>query len=156
MRRIAVALGLAFALFVVPINVSAASIGTKCSALVTELNRYRSPNVRLRSILCDIAHSRALQLAKGYKGPKGDGHNIQYVVRRLSSAGVCFRNVGEAIAWTGWPPSAARFINMWRTLGATTHWPMLSSSRYDRAGGSWRASVVGSGTYAVVIVMDAC
>jgi hypothetical protein len=152
LRAAVIALALIFAL---PAVASGASIASKCDSMVDELNARRDPNVRLRALLCDIAHSRSIQQAKGIKGPKGDGHWIQYVVRRLNSAGVCWRNVGEAIAWTTATPSASRFLTLW--WASDSHRTMLASRIYDRAGGSWRASLIGDGrTYATLIVADFC
>lgn len=156
MRALIIALALLFAF---PVSASAASIGEKCTALVTELNSRREPNVRQSSLLCSIGHSRALQLANGYMGPKGNGHNIGYVIRRLDDAGVCWRNVGEAIAWTtatGTPTQLAeRIVDLWHD--SPSHWPMLASSIYDRAGGSMRVGIVNpSRTYVVLLVADFC
>jgi uncharacterized protein YkwD len=136
---------------------AAATIDLRCEVLVRELNRYRDPNVRIRSLLCDIARARSQQNAAGYLGPRGDGHNIAYVVRRLDRAGVCWKNVGEAIGWTTLKSQyasvyARRFVELWRA--SPEHWPMLSASRYDRAGGGMTR---GSGRmYAVLIVLDTC
>lgn len=146
---IAVALALSV-LLALPAAASGASIGAKCQALVTELNRYREPNVRVRSILCTIAHNRSLQMARAGYG----FHNIAYVQRKLAAAGVCYRNVGEVIAWTTRTPSASRFISMWR--GSSVHWSILTASRYDRAGGSWRAGLYDSRTYSTMLVLDSC
>ena len=151
---LAVALVLAF-----PAAVSGATIAEKCAAFTVELNAQREPNVRQSSLLCSIAHSRALQLANGYMGPTGNGHDVGYVVRRLNQAGVCWRGVGEAIGWTtatGTPAQlAARFVDLWHA--SPSHWPMLSSSIYDRAGGSTRVGIVNpSRTFAVVLVADFC
>lgn len=156
LRATVLALALIFAL---PAVASGASIGEKCTALVGELNSQREPNVRQSSLLCSIGHSRALQLANGYMGPKGNGHYIQYVVRRLNDSGVCWRGVGEAIGWTtasGTPTQLAdRFVGLWHD--SANHWPMLSSSTYDRAGGSTRVGIVNpSRTYAVLLVADFC
>ena len=134
-----------------------ATIAEKCDALVDELNARRDPNVRLRTILCEIAHSRSLQQAKGIRGPKGDGHWIAYVVYRLDRAGIRWCNVGEAIAWTTARYTlsadyASRFVGVWRS--SPNHWPMLSSSSYQQAGGSFRASLIGDGrTYATLLVL---
>jgi len=137
--------------------VKANHVETRCELLVNALNAQRSPNVRLQALLCRIAHARATQNAAGYKGPNGDGHNIAYVVRKLNESGICWRNVGEAIAWsTRTPPSATHFIAIWKA--SPNHWPMLSASRYDRAGGSWHAATVGDlrRTYAVMVVLNTC
>lgn len=158
MKRL-IALPLAAVLALLPGTASAASIGEKCDALVDELNARREPNVRLRWLLCSIAHNRARHLANGYMGPSGNGHWIAYVMRKLDEAGVCWRGVGEAIGWTtatGTPRALAeRFVSLWRN--SPNHWPMLSSSTYDRAGGSTRVGIVNpSRTYAVLLVMDSC
>jgi uncharacterized protein YkwD len=107
-----------------------------------------------RSLLCSIAHSRSLQQARGRAG-----HYIEYVVRRLNSAGVCWRNVGEAIGWTTATGSvsylADRYMTMW--WNSDSHRTMLDGDRYDSGGGSWRASLLGDGrTYATYIVVDFC
>jgi len=133
-----------------PTNAAAATIGEKCVALTAELNRFREPDVRLRSLLCTIGHARSLAQAHAGRG----FHDIAYVARKLNEAGVCYRLIGEAIAWTGWPPTAAHFIGLWRA--SAPHWSLLSASRYDRSGGSWRAALVGSGTYATFLVLDSC
>jgi uncharacterized protein YkwD len=134
-----------------PLSASAASIASKCSALVSEVNRHRSLELRVRGILCDIAHARAIQQAKG----RLSAHNIAYVQRSLQRAGVCYRNVGEVVAWTTRTPSARLFVSMW--MGSSIHRGILLNTRYDRAGGSWRAGIARPAyTYAVTVVMDAC
>ena len=142
-----------------PVSASGASIYEKCRALTTELNARRDPDVRQRTLLCEIGHKRAIQLAKGYMGPRGDGHNIGYVVRKLNESGVCWKAVGEAIGWTtatGTPTQVAdRFMDLWQA--SASHWPMLSSRIYDRAGGSMRVGIVNpSRTYVVLLVADFC
>lgn len=152
MKRAILAFLLAVTLLVaLPLTASAASIAEKCQALVTELNARRDPNVRVRALLCEIAHSRSLQQARAGRM----FHNIPYVVRRLSSAGVCFRNVGEVVAYTTAKPSASRYLGLW--WASTTHRAVLSATRYERAGGSWRASLTGNGaTYATMLTLDGC
>jgi uncharacterized protein YkwD len=148
MRRLALPLAVVCTLLM-PASASGATIAAKCHALVTELNVRRSPNVRLRAILCDIAHARSIQQARAGRM----FHNIAYVTRRLTRAGVCYRNVGEVVAYTTRTPSASRYLSMW--WNSTTHRAVLSASRYDRAGGSWRASSNGA-TYATMLVLDSC
>ena len=108
MKRLAAPLALTLVLLL-PSSASGATIAAKCHALVTELNVRRSPNVRLRSLLCDIAHARSIQQARAGRM----FHNIAYVTRRLTRAGVCWRNVGEVVAYTTRSPSASRYLSMW-------------------------------------------
>lgn len=129
----------------------ASHVPTRCSLMTQELNTRRSPDVRLRSLLCDIAHSRAIQLAHGQRGPTGNGHNVAYVRWRLDRAGVCYSNVGEAIAWST-RVTADHFIDIW--WASPKHRAVLDGDRYDRGGGSWRASEIGRGSYAVYLVLD--
>lgn len=154
MRAAILALVLAFAF---PATVTAHHVETRCDLMVRALNAQREPNVRIKWLLCRIAHARATQNAAGFKRADGSSHNIAYVARKLEEAGVCYRNVGEAIAWsTRNPPSASHFIAIWKK--SPNHWPMLSGTRYDRAGGSWHKATTGDlrRTYAVVIVLDSC
>jgi uncharacterized protein YkwD len=124
------------------------TVWTRCTALTGVLNLYRSPDLRVRSLLCDVAHSRSyLQWKAGRIF-----HDLTRVMRALNAAGVCWRNVGEAVAWNNYGASARIFIRMWR--GSPIHWDMLTARRYDRGGGSWYSR---DGLhYATYYVLDLC
>jgi uncharacterized protein YkwD len=151
MKRPLLAAMLASVLLVgLPIAASAATIAAKCSALVTELNQQRNPDVRLRDYLCTIAHNRSLQQARAGRM----FHNTAYVARKLDERGIRWCSLGEVVAYSSRNPSASLFIGMWRN--SPTHWNLLTSTRYDSAGGSWRVSDVNGFTYATMILVDLC
>ena len=138
-------------LFPSPVSASHNTTHVRCNALTRELNKWRSPDVRLYYLLCRVGRVRADYILR-----TGDRrHNLNPVIRELAKYGVCWRNVGEVLATTNHPPPlAAYFVKLWRTLGAKTHWPILMASRFDRGGGTWRWS--GGRAQAVYYVVDIC
>lgn len=127
----------------------ASHVQTRCSLMTQELNSRRSPDVRLKWLLCDIAHRRATQMAAAGRG----FHDLDYIMRRLDRAGVCWSNVGEAVGW-----STRKSVDWWFGLWwqSSTHRRVLAGTRYDRGGGSWHAAINGDmrRTYFVYIVLD--
>lgn len=120
----------------------------RCDALVDRVNIYRSPDLRLRWLLCRVGATRSYQQALAGR----IWHDLRPVVRALEAAGVCWRNVGEVVAWNTYSGSARAFVDQWRR--SESHWDLLMGRRYDRGGGSW---VNRDGRhYATFYVLDTC
>jgi uncharacterized protein YkwD len=122
-------------------------ITSRCEALVLRVNLYR-PDLRIRSLLCRVGAARSYQQAIEGR----IWHDLRPVIRALSLAGVCWRNVGEVIAWNNYSGSARAFVDQWRR--SPPHWDLLMARRYDRGGGSW-VNYYGR-HYAVMYVLDTC
>ena len=82
-------------------------------------------------------------------------HDLRPVMAAL--AGVCWRNVGEVVAWNnnrlGPTALAAAFLRQWRA--SPTHWTVLMDRRDDRGGGAWKVDARGR-QWAVYYVLDTC
>jgi uncharacterized protein YkwD len=124
----------------------------RCELLTDTLNQYRA-DVRRMNLLCAVAWKRAVTMAEAGRL----WHDLRPVMRALTSAGICWTNVGEVVAWNNYAvgPSllAAVFISQWRRSPA--HWSILMTRRYDRGGGSWKHDSVGR-KWAVYYVLDTC
>lgn len=139
---------LALLLLAMPGTVSAThSTLTRCEALVARVNAYR-PDLRLWHRLCRVAATRSVQMARAGR----IWHDLRPVMRMLTEAGVCWRNVGEVIAWNTYAGTARAFVDQWHRSAA--HWDLLMARRYDTAGGAW---IDYSGRhYATFYVLDRC
>jgi len=145
-----VLLALVLLAFPAPVLATHTTTHVRCDALNSVLNLYRARNLRTLYLLCRIGWQRAKEMA--YAGRAW--HDLRPVVRALTAAGICWRNVGEVTASTTRIASAKTFMYLWRTLGAETHWPILLATRYDRGGGSWKT--VNGRSFAAYYVLDLC
>ena len=87
------------------------------------------------ALLDDIARARAEQLV----GIDRMEHDIDYVTGRLNRAGVCWKGVGEVLAWEkGWPDyDYQRTVTAWDD--SPTHHDIMLGADYNAAGGAWAA-----------------
>ncbi len=102
----------------------------RCNDMVAAVNAVRSPDVRLMRILCKTARQRAWDMA--YAGRLW--HDLGPVRRALAREGVCWRVVGEVLAWNDYDASGAAFVEQWR--GSPSHGTIITG-RWDRGGGTW-------------------
>jgi hypothetical protein len=102
-------------------------------------------------LLDDIASHRASQLVKIDRLE----HDIDYVTNRLNKAGVCWKGVGEIIAWErGYPDyDYDRVIQAW--MDSSTHREILMGDAYNAAGGAWRTGDDGA-HYSVMVFVVLC
>lgn len=97
-----------------------------------------------------ITDERAGQMAKA----DVLAHDLTYVEQRLTQLGVCWRGVGEIIAWEkGWPShSYQRTIDAW--WASPGHHAIMVGT-YGVAAGSWAVSATGA-TYSVMVFVATC
>jgi uncharacterized protein YkwD len=125
------------------------------ATFVDIVNRYRDDAgvapVKLHAVVNDIAAARARQLA----ADRQLGHDLDYVVRRLDDAGICWRALGEIVAWNMEPESTRieRFTAQW--YGSDGHRDIMLGSSYTHAGGSWKTGTDGH-HYAAMIFVRIC
>jgi len=79
-------------------------------------------------------------------------HNLDPVVTALTRAGICWRNVGEVVAWNNYSITASAFVRQWRR--SSEHWSLLTAVRYDRGGGFFMGSP--GFNVATYYVLDLC
>lgn len=79
-------------------------------------------------------------------------HDLEPVKRALNNSGICWKVVGEVVAWNSHSRTARTFVSQWSK--SDSHWPLLMAGRYDRGGGSY----VGWNGYnvAAYYVLDLC
>lgn len=116
--------------------------------------------VRGKAILDSIARARADQLVtlnerEGTKDHILLEHDMEYVIRRLNRADVCWRGVGEIIAYTtrtdySYPSTIDQW---WRSKAG--HHEILMGEDYNAAGGSWQTDRRGT-HYSVMIFAVLC
>lgn len=117
----------------------AATLAYGGDGLRAAVNEYRT-DAKLKpvvgtALLDDIASHRASQLVKlNYMK-----HDIDYVTRRLNDAGVCWKGVGEILAWEkGWPDyDYDRTAAAW--YRSDDHRAIMMGDAYNAAGGAWRS-----------------
>lgn len=103
------------------------------------INAYRTQAnlapVAGTALLDDIATARANQLVRLNRLE----HDIDYVTTRLNSAGVCWRGVGEILAWEkGWSEyDYSRTARAW--YDSPTHHDIMLGADYNAAGGAWKS-----------------
>ena len=131
-------------------------VAARGNATFVELvNEYRSDAgvrpLRLRAVVEQIAIARANQMASA----KQLYHDLDFIVRRLNKAGICFERVGEIIAYSTLTDSIRirRFVNQW--YRSDPHRAIMLSSSYTHAGGSYTAASNGK-LYAAMIFIRVC
>jgi uncharacterized protein YkwD len=102
------------------------------------------------ALLDDIASHRASQMV----ARDAMVHDIDYVVSRLSRAGVCWEGVGEIIAWDTRPDYDydATMLDWW---GSKDHHAIVMTPDYNAAGGAWRSGD-GGAHYSVMVFVEMC
>jgi uncharacterized protein YkwD len=133
-----------------PVSATATHTTThvRCDKLVDRVNVYRAKDLRLAYTLCRVGWQRVKAMAEAGR----IWHDLRPVVRALNAAGICWRNVGEVVAWNNYSASAGAFVAQWKA--SPPHWDLLMGTRYDRGGGSW---IIRNGrNYAALYVVDTC
>jgi uncharacterized protein YkwD len=125
------------------------------STFVNIVNRYRadagvSP-VSLHAKIDQISVERADQLARARKL----GHDFDYVIARLEQLGVCWRALGEIVAWNTVSDAQRleRFGTQW--YNSDPHRAIMLGSGYTHAGGSWKTGSDGR-HYAAMVFVKLC
>ncbi len=138
----------------VPVSATPAA-AREGSTFVSVVNRYRANAgvgpVSLHSVVDRIAIERADQLAAAKKL----GHDMEYVKKRLSEAGVCWQRLGEIVAYNGKPASERieRFVYQW--YHSDGHRKIMLGPDYTHAGGSYTTASNGY-HYAAMIFIKLC
>jgi hypothetical protein len=103
------------------------------------------------ALLDDIASHRASQLVRLNRLE----HDLDYVTHRLNEAGVCWKLVGEILAWEkGWTDyDYARTAQAW--FESPTHHDIMLGDRYNAAGGAWR-SAPDMQHFSVMVFVELC
>ncbi|HET8776588.1 MAG TPA: S-layer homology domain-containing protein [Candidatus Limnocylindria bacterium] len=122
------------------------------STLATLANGYRAnagaPAVALNAAVDQIAAERGQQLAAA----GALIHDLTYVANRLAQLGVCWRSMGEIIAWNTSGDYEA-FVRQW--FNSDGHRAIMLDPKYTDAGGS--SSRGGNGRYyAVMLFIKGC
>lgn len=138
------------ALFPSPAAASHTFVHERCQRLTYHVNLWREPNLRTVGVLCDAARAHLRDMAASRRIFHTD---LSRVARMLNERGICWRWVGEVIAWNNYERSAREFVRQWRVQGPTSHWPILMAPRADWGGGYY-ASVWQN--VAVYYVIDRC
>lgn len=128
---------------------------TRCTALTNVLNQSRTPDVRLKTLLCDVAVQRAKTMVARYiaTGERLAWHDFGPLKAALSAAGVCWTNAGEVVGWRifqWW--GASSWMAAW--MDSPSHREVLIDPRYDRGGGGYTGA--NSFEAAVYYVLDTC
>ena len=149
-RFLTALVGIALLSAVVPSAAQATDGGT----FVVLTNEKRAsvdlPGVTLSAAVDTITAERAAQMARN----DTLAHDLAYVQRRLADLGVCWKNLGEIIAWEkGWPShSYQRTVDSW--WASTAHHAIMAGD-FNAAGGAWKVSGSGA-TYSVMVFIKAC
>jgi uncharacterized protein YkwD len=136
--RLAAALTAVAILAGASVAVPAATLAYGGDGLRAAANAYRADAhlapVIGTALLDDIASHRASQMVAQDRME----HDIEYVIDRLNHAGVCWKGVGEILAWEkGWPDySYQRTAKAW--YNSPTHRDIMLGTDYNAAGGAWR------------------
>jgi uncharacterized protein YkwD len=136
---------------VAPEPVEARDSGT----FVDIVNRYRAdvpiPPVRLRAVVDEVAAERGRQLAAA----RELGHDFDYLIRRFDEEGICWRALGEIVAWNtaSEPERLERFVSQW--YNSDPHRAIMLGPDYTHAGGSWKTGSDGR-HYAVMVFVKIC
>jgi uncharacterized protein YkwD len=119
------------------------------------VNRYRAdagvPPVKLHGVVDEIAVQRAAQLAAARRL----GHDFDYLMRRLDEEGVCWRAIGEVVAWNSESEAGRleQFVSQW--YHSDPHREVMLGSGYTHAGASWKTGSDGH-HYAAMIFVKIC
>jgi len=118
-------------------------------------NAYRADahvqQVAGTELLDDIASHRASQMVRLNRLE----HDLDYVTHRLNEAGVCWKGVGEILAWErGWPDyDYNRTAKAW--FDSPTHHDIMLGSGYNAAGGAWR-NAPNMQHFSVMVFVELC
>jgi uncharacterized protein YkwD len=117
-------------------------------------NEYRTEHGRRAvfgtALLDDIATRRAGQMVAADELE----HDFDYVIHRLNQAGVCWRGVGEIIAWDPWTDyNYDAVVGMW--WDSPVHHDIMMGAGYNAAGGAWKRSD-GGGNFSVMVFVELC
>lgn len=80
------------------------------------------------------------------------GHDFDYVIRRFDELGLCWRAMGEIVAWNG-SGEIANYMTQWHN--SEPHRAILQGATYDVAGGR-RAEGREGKWYAAMIFVETC
>ena len=102
-------------------------------------------------LLDDIASHRASQLVRLDRLE----HDLDYVTHRLNDAGVCWKLVGEILAWERGSSDYdyGRTVQAW--FKSDTHRDIMLGDRYNAAGGAWRGAP-DMQHYSVMVFVELC
>ena len=102
-------------------------------------------------LLDDIASHRASQMVRLNRLE----HDLDYVTHRLNEAGVCWKGVGEILAWERGSPDYdyQRTAKAW--FDSPTHHDIMLGEGYNAAGGAWR-SAPDAQHYSVMVFVQLC
>jgi Cysteine-rich secretory protein family len=102
------------------------------------------------ALLDDIANHRAARMAN----QDNLEHDMDYVMRRLNEAGVCWSGFGEIIAWDNYPTYDYDFtMGLW--WNSPLHHDVMMGEGYNAAGAAWDTSDGGS-HYSVMVFVTLC
>jgi uncharacterized protein YkwD len=99
-------------------------------------------------MLCVVGAQRAYTMARAGR----TWHDLGPVKAALSAAHVCWRLVGEVLAWNNYAATGPAFMAQWK--GSPAHWSILTAARYDHGGGAWTGYL--GRYYAAYYVIDLC
>ena len=125
------------------------------ATFVDIVNRYRAdvaiPPVRLSAVVNEIAAERGRQLAAA----RELGHDFDYLIRRLDEDGICWRALGEIVAWNTAQESERleQFVSQW--YNSDPHRAIMLGRDYTHVGGSWKTGSDGR-HYAVMVFVKIC
>lgn len=103
------------------------------------------------SLLDEIASKRATQMVN-----KGElEHNMEYVAKRLNSAGLCWKTFGEIIAWERGYPEYSYDRTMLAWMESPPHRDIVMGAGYNAAGGAWRRADDGA-HFSVMVFAKLC
>jgi hypothetical protein len=145
---------LAFLMAAVAVPVGAVPVQAAGNAeFLRVANAYRAdagvPPVGANAVIEAIAVERADAIAKADKLT----HDLDLVGRKLDAAGLCWRGMGEIIAYNS-TGSIERFGEQWFNSKAG-HKEIMLGSGYTHAGGSWTKASSGR-YYAAMIFVQLC
>ena len=102
------------------------------------------------ALLDDIANHRAARMAN----QDNLEHDMDYVMRRLNEAGVCWSGFGEIIAWDNYPTYDYDFtMGLW--WNSPLHHDVMMGANYNAAGAAWDTAADGS-HYSVMVFVTLC
>jgi hypothetical protein len=136
--------------------VAPAALAYGGDSLRTAANEYRVKGhldpVIGTNLLDDIATKRAAQMVNQNKLE----HDMDYVKRRLTVAGVCWTKFGEIIAWErGYPTySADRTMRQW--MNSPSHRDIVMDGVYNAAGGAWQRADLDGAHFSVMVFARLC
>ena len=124
------------------------------ATFVDVVNEYRSEAgvrpLRLNAVIDGIAVDRANQMARAMQL----NHDLEFIVRRLTRANICFELVGEIVAYhDATDGRIRRFVNQWYRSDA--HREVMLRSSYTLAAGSYTTASNGQ-MYGVMIFVRLC